>query len=230
MKSFAMQDCILYFHKRHKLKTAKDVAPDIKRKLNQMIAAVRKKSEQFTSYSQVIDNSEKHITTYPDELKAAIVEKFDALISELVQRKKELLQSVDAQYDSFSKQLCAEKEKVNISILGFNAGINFSNKVVGSSNDVETAVLGTQALVQMKQLEQKTWDPSTVNMLGPIVFHDSSDGQGVDNSAYIRRIGHLENTATASQSLIEIRAIGYSNSRGSCCEFCSPPIWQGLCV
>ena len=65
-----------------------------------------------------------------------------------------------------------------------------------SSNDVETAVLGTQALVQMKQLEQKTWDPSTVNMLGPIVFHD---GQGFDHSAYIRRIGHLENTGTAKK-------------------------------
>ena len=103
-----------------------------------------------------------------------------------------------------------------MSILGFNAGINFSNKVVESSNDVETAVLGTQALVQMKQLEQKTWNPSTVNTLGPIVFHDSSDGQGVDHSAYIRRIGHLENTGTASKSLIKIRAsaIGYSNSRG----------------
>ena len=49
---------------------------------------------------------------------------------------------------------------------------------------------------------------------GANCIHDSSDSQGVDHSAYIRRIGHLENTGTASKSLIQIRAIGYSNSQG----------------
>ena len=194
------QDCV-YSHQRHDLQPAKEVASDIKGKLKKMVVTVNGKLEKFTSYSETVAKSEKHVTTYPDDLKAVISGKFDKLITELTQRKEELLRSVDTHYDGFSKQLWAEKNKVEMSILGFNAGINFSNKVVESSNDVETAVLGTQALAQMKQLEQKTWNPSTVNTLGPIVFHDSSDGQGVDHSAYIRRIGHLENTGTASKPL-----------------------------
>ena len=210
------QDCVVYSHQRHGLQPAKEAASDIKGKLKKMVVTMKGKLEKFTSYSETVAKSEKHVTTYPDGLKAAISGKFDKLITELTQRKEELIHSVDTHYDGFSKQLWAEKNKVEMSILGLNAGINFSNKVVESSNGVETAVLGTQALVQMKQLEQKTWDPSTVNILGPIVFHDSSDGQGVDHSAYIRRIGHLENTGTASKSLIEIRAIGYSNFQGSC--------------
>ena len=209
------QDCV-YSHQQHGLQPAKEAASDIKGKLKKMVVTMNGKLEKFTSYSEAVAKSEKHVTTYPDDLKAVISGKFDKLITELTQRKEELLHSVDTHYDGFSKQLWAEKNKVEMSILGLNAGINFSNKVVESSNGVETAVLGTQALAQMKQLKQKTWNPSTVNILGPIVFHDSSDVQGVDNSAYIRRIGHLENTGTASKSLIKIRAIGYSNSQGSC--------------
>lgn len=158
-------DCVVQSHQQHRLLNAKDAAQDIKSKLTERVATVKTKLDEFRSYSETVKESEEHVTTYPDQLKAAISSKFDALMLQLAQRKEELLQSVDTQYDGFSKQLWAEKDEVEMSILGLNAGIKFSTKVMEGSDDVEIAVLGTQALKQMKQLEKKEWDPKVVKYL-----------------------------------------------------------------
>ena len=70
-----------------------------------MVVTMKGKPEKFTCYSETVAKSEKHVTTYPDDLKAAISGKFDKLITELTQCKEELLhsRSVDTHYDGFSK-------------------------------------------------------------------------------------------------------------------------------
>ena len=210
------QDCVVYSHQQHAydLQLAKEAASDIKGKLKEMVVTTKGKLEKFTSYSETVAKSEKHITTYPDDLKGAISGKFDKLITELTQRKEELLSSVDTHYDGFSKQLWADKNKVEMSILGFNAGINFSNKVMEGRDDVETAVLGTQALRQLKQLHQKEWDPDVVKQFGPVVLLENSSGsQDVDHSGYIGSIGGLHNIGTtttcSTPPILEIKALGY---------------------
>ena len=204
------QDCVVYSHQQHDLQHAKEAASDIKGKLKEMVVTTKGKLEKFTSYSETVAKSEKHVTTYPDELKGAISGKFDKLITELTQRKGELLHSVDIHYDGFSKQLWAEKNKVEMSILGLNAGINFSNKVMEGRDDIETAVLGTQALRQLKQLHQKEWDPEVVKQFGPVVLlENSSDSQDVDHSGYIGSIGGLHNIGSTPVPILEIKALGY---------------------
>ena len=203
------RDCALYSHQNHRFKPAEKAAAEIKEKLSSSHASLKEKSKIFQSHTETIAKVEQHITTYPDQLKASITSTFDELIKALHQRKQTLLNEVDAKYNSFSKVLWAEKNTVEMTVCSLQAGIKFADQLKEDSNNLEVAVLGTQAIKSMKKLHSVFWDSKAVEELGPLVYlrREKKNSPLNDDLQFIQTIGHVINVGTFD---LQLTAKGYS--------------------
>ena len=211
------RDCALYFHQRHQFKPAEQAADEVKKKLKSTVSLAVKQLKVFQTHSQSIAKVEEHVTSYPDKLKTFITQKFDGLKQELENRKQALLREVDTQYDSFSKVLFAEKNTVDTTVSHLEAAIKFASEIDKCNNKLEVSVLGTQACASFKKLNSATWDPKSVQKLGPLVYLTRKSTERKKNTAsvpnesqYISNIGHLENYESVLNNDYVITCAGYS--------------------
>ena len=205
------RDCALYSHEDHQFKPAEKVAAEIKQRLSSSCTTLKEKSKIFQSHRETITKVEQHVTTYPDQLKTSIASTFDDLIKALYQRKQTLLNEVDAKYNSFSKVLRAEKNKVEMSLCRVQAGIKFADQLNEDSNNLEVAVLGAQAIKSMKKLHSVFWNPKAVKELGPLVYLKREKKQSPldDDLQFVHTIGHVINVGTFD---LQLTAKGYSQT------------------
>jgi hypothetical protein len=186
-------DCALYGHRGHDIKPAEEAVSEVKANLTAYVASARGQLQVFQEHCQTIQQSEKHVTTYPDELKAFITKEFDKLLEEIESRKQTLLERVDSTYDGFSKMLWAEKNTIDVTISRIEAGIKMAEGVCNSENDLELAVLGAQTCKSLKEVNNVCWDPQVVKGLGPLVYLRKEHFQATQQteSQFIGNIGHL---------------------------------------
>ena len=164
------RDCALYTHQGHKFKPGEDAATDIKRRLTSNRDQLQTHLETFRSHAKTIALIEKHVTTYPDKMKSFIMSHFEALKLQLEQRKATLLRDVDTQYNGFSKTLYCEKDIVETGICKIQAGINFADRLIRSTDKLEISILGIQVLSSMQESQTLSWNPSTIKNLGPLAY------------------------------------------------------------
>ena len=145
----------------------------------------------FRSHAEAVAKVEKHVTTYPEKVKAFITAQFEELHKMLEKRKETLLKEVDTQYNGFSKTLWVEKDIVETSICKLEAGIKFAQQVAKSEDELEVAVLGSRAVASMRQMMKTlSWDPKAIKNLGPVGYA----AQGSDEyQEFIKKIGILKN-------------------------------------
>ena len=206
------RDCALYsHHQKHQFKPAERATVEIKQRLSSSCTSLKEKSKIFQSHTETIAKVEQHVTTYPDQLKASITSTFDELIRALHQRKQTLLNEVDAKYNSFSKVLWAEKNTVETTLCSLQAGIRFADQLMEDSNNLEVAVLGTQAIKSMKNLHSVSWDSKAVEELGPLVYlrREKKESPLNDDLQFIHTIGHVINIGTFD---LQLWAKGYSQT------------------
>ena len=205
------RDCALYSHQNHQFKPAERATVEIKQRLSSSSTSLKEKSKIFQSHTETIAKVEQHVTTYPDQLKASIISTFDELSRALHQRKQTLLNEVDAKYNSFSKVLWAEKNTVEMTVCSLQAGIRFADELKEDSNNLEVAVLGTQAIKSMKNLLSVSWDSKAVKELGPLVYLRREKKQPPlnDDLQFIHTIGHVINIGTFD---LQLTAKGYSQT------------------
>ena len=190
-KSIVCRDCALYAHNGHKFKRAVEASDEIRKSLVSDSEELMAKLRTFRSHAEAVAKVEKHVTTYPDNLKAFITAQFEELHKMLEKRKEALLKEVDTQYNGFSKTLWVEKDIVETSICKLEAGIKFAQQVAKSQDKLEVAVLGNKAITSMRQMRKTLyWDPKAIKNLGPVGYA----AQGSDEyQEYIEKIGILKN-------------------------------------
>lgn len=191
-KSVICRDCALYSHNGHKFKPGEDASEEIKQRLVSNRDLLKSRLETFRSHAKTVATTEKHVTTYPDKMKAFITSHFDSLKLQLDQRKAVLLKEVDAKYHGFSKTLYVEKDTVEMAICKLEAGINFADRLLGSTENLEISVLGTQVLSSMEDSKKLSWDPSKINSIGPLVYMTAENyGHQSNDEAVIQKMGLL---------------------------------------
>jgi hypothetical protein len=215
------KDCALYKHQGHTFKPAEEAAPEVKRKLTSSITTSKKQQEEFQRHSQTIAQAEKHVTTYPDELKFFITREFDKLIQELEARKQHLLKTVDAKYDSFSKTLWAEKNTIDITLSRIEAGIKIAQEICESQKDLELAVLGAQACKSLEKVNVVDWNPAVVKSLGPLVYlrkDDNTSDQPATTqteSQFINNIGGLVDLKSHDELKVTLKLHKYEDNESN---------------
>ena len=170
-KSVICRDCLYYTHNGHKFKRLVDVSDEIRRLLVSNSEKFAAKLSTFRSHAEAVAKVEKHVTTYPDEMKAFITAQFEELHKLLEKRKETLHKEVDTQYNGFSKTLWVEKDIVETSICKLEAGIKFAQQVAKSEDKLEVAVLGNKALASMSTMAKTVlWDSKAIKNLGPLLY------------------------------------------------------------
>ena len=190
-KSVICRDCALYSHNGHKFKPGEDASEEIKQRLVSNRDLLKSHLETFRSHAKTVATTEKHVTTYPDKMKAFITSHFDSLKLQLDQRKAVLLNEVDTKYHRFSKTLYVEKDTVERAICKLEAGIKFADSLLGSTENLEISVLGTQVLSSMESSKKLSWDPSTINSIGPLVYLATENYDQSNDEALIKNMGLL---------------------------------------
>ena len=210
-KSIICRDCALYAHNGHKFKRAVEASDEIRESLVSDSEELVTKLRTFRSHAEAVAKVEKHITTYPDKLKAFITAHFEELHKMLEKRKETLLKEVDTQYNGFSKTLWVEKDIVETSICKLEAGIKFAQQVAKIEDKLEVAVLGNKAITSIRQMMRTlSWDPKVIKYLGPVGYA----AQGSDEyREFIEKIGILKNMEI-SISISDKGYYGYQNYLG----------------
>ena len=190
-KSIICRDCFLNDHNGHKFKRAVEASDEIRKSLVSDSEELVAKLCTFRSHAEAVAKVEKHVTTYPEKVKAFITSQFEELHKMLEKRKETLLKEVDTQYNGFSKTLWVEKDIVETSICKLEAGIKFAQQVAKSQDKLEVAVLGNKAITSMRQMMKTlSWDPKAIENLGPVGYA----AQGSDEyRKFIEKIGILKN-------------------------------------
>ena len=199
-KSVICRDCALYLHNGHKFKPGEDASEEIKQRLISNRDMLKSHLETFRSHAKTVATTEKHVTTYPDKMKAFITSHFDSLKLQLDQRKNVLLMEVDVKYHGFSKTLYVEKDTVEMAICKLEAGIKFADRLLGSTEKLEISILGTQVLSSMKDSQKLFWDPSAIENISPLVYvatkenysHKSKDEDLIQNMGLLKHISGIE--------------------------------------
>ena len=190
-KSVICRDCLYYTHNGHKFKRLVDVSDEIQRSLVSDSAQLAVKLRTFRSHAKAIAEVEKHVTTYPDEMKAFIANQFEEFHKMLEKRKETLLKEVDTQYNGFSKTLWVEKDIVETSICKLEAGIKFAQQVAKSEDKFEVAVLGNKALASMSTMAKTVlWNPSAIQNLGPLLYVPQQRGEFCPRIVGFLECGH----------------------------------------
>lgn len=217
------RDCALYHHQRHSFKPAEEAADEIKMKLKLSEATTTAKLAEFRKHTQTIWNYETYVTTSPDQLKAAITNFFGILLRKLNERKMSLLCEVDTQFNSFSKQVWAEKSSVEMTVCGLEASLNFAKQVMESSEKIEIAVLGAKAFSQMKMINKKSWSVDNLKTITPVCFLEngivtkSVRTAPVTPVESIQRIGCLKDYGE-DKLCITLQPLGYEGSTSKRCH------------
>ena len=188
-KSVICRDCGLYDHNGHKFKPAVDVSDEIRKSFMSDSKQLEAKLKTFSSHAEEIGKVEKHVTVYPDEIKSFITSQFEEFHKLLDKRKEVLLQQVDTQYNGFSKTLWAEKDIVETGICKLEAGIRFAQQLAKSDDKLEVAVLGSKALASNQVTKALSWDPRTIENLGPLAYDADFDKHCIEK---IGIIGNIE--------------------------------------
>ena len=199
------RDCALYAHRGHLFKRAVEASDEIRKSLVSDSEELVAKLRTFRSHAEAVAKVEKHVTTYPEKVKAFITAHFEELHKMLEKRKEALLKEVDTQYNGFSKTLWVEKDIVETSICKLEAGIKFAQQVAKIEDKLEVAVLGNKAITSMRQMMTTLyWKPKAIKNLGPVGY----TAQGSDEyQEYIEKIGILKNMEIS----ICVRGKGYKH-------------------
>ena len=204
-ESIICRDCALYAHRGHLFKRAVEASDEIRKSLVSDSEELVAKLRTFRSHAEAVAKVEKHVTTYPEKVKAFITAHFEELHKMLEKRKEALLKEVDTQYNGFSKTLWVEKDIVETSICKLEAGIKFAQQVAKIEDKLEVAVLGNKAITSMRQMMTTLyWKPKAIKNLGPVGY----TAQGSDEyQEYIEKIGILKNMEIS----ICVRGKGYKH-------------------
>ena len=207
--SVICRDCALYSHNGHEFKPGEDASEEIKKRLISNRDLLKSRLETFRSHAKTVATTEKHVTIYPDKMKAFITSHFDSLKIQLDQRKAVLLKEVDTKYHGLSKTLYVEKDTVEMAICKLEAGIKFADRLLGSTEKLEISVLGTQLLSSMEDSKKLSWDPSAINSIGPLVYLATGNYDQSNDEALIQNMGSLMHVPAIELQIINK---GYDHS------------------
>ena len=189
-KSVICRDCAIYNHNGHKFKPAVDSSDEIRKSLVSDSKQLKTNLETFRSHAEEVAKVEKHVTVYPDTMKSFIISQFEEFHKLLDKRKEALLGEVDSQYNGFSKILWVEKDIVETGICKLEAGIKFAQQLAKSDDKLEVAVLGSKALASNQIAKALSWNPKTIESLGPLAYAAKEKHFDKD---YIEEIGRIKN-------------------------------------
>ena len=179
------RDCTLVVHHGHSYKFAKDARQAIQSQLHSLTEGAEVKLAKLKKDLAFAKEIETFVESYPESLQSAINTAFESFIAMLKARQAELLSQVEDECQKDKKAIWAHKEHTESAIANLTTSINFVERALHCSNDVEMMSLALQAiprLQSLKEMERKTKEMSKVAMsLAVFSTYDHKEFQKIDS-------------------------------------------------
>ena len=201
-KCLICQDCELFSHYKHETKSVTSTKETIKAHLKSDFECLLKHLKSVQSQSDKIAETEQHVDTYPDKLRAFIRQNVkDA------KHKDKLLKEVDTHYSEYSKAVYAEKDLVSESIAMLESEIKCANLLMKNSklSLLEFAVQACESISSMNKLKSIMWNH---DKFGPLICVNAK--QHVPVRPRLRDGWGQPTTSTSTSSDTDIRLINVS--------------------
>ena len=156
--------CIVATHQGHKLGLVdSETRKEMETQLKSLVDEAQQQLDQFEENLQYIVQVEKQAMNRPIELKSVINTTFDSLVATLESRRAELLKEVDNTCNTDLKEVWAQKEYNETTLLSLRSATSFAKRSLqcSASNDLELITLTAQIIARLKCLQDVEWDPGT---------------------------------------------------------------------
>ena len=154
--------CIVATHQGHKLGLVdSETRKEMETQLKSLVDEAQQQLDQFEENLQYIQQVEKQAMNRPIELKSVINTTFDSLVATLESRRAELLKEADNTCNTDLKEVWAQKEYNETTLLSLRSAMSFAKRSLQCSNDLELITLTAQIIARLKCLQGVEWDPGT---------------------------------------------------------------------
>jgi len=134
---------------------------EMETRLKSMVDEVQQKLDQLEENLEYIEEVEKQAMNRPIELKSAINSTFDSLVATLESRRAELLKEADNTCNKDLKEVWAQKEYHETTLVSLRSTLSFAKRSLQCSNDLESISLTAQIITRLKCLKDVEWDSAT---------------------------------------------------------------------
>ena len=154
--------CIVATHQGHKMGLIdSETRKEMETRLKSMVDEVQQKLNQLEENLEYIEEVEKQAMNRPIELKSAINSTFDSLVATLESRRAELLKEADNTCNKDLKEVWAQKEYHETTLVSLRSALSFAKRSLQCSNDLELISLTAQIITRLKCLKDVEWDSAT---------------------------------------------------------------------
>jgi len=154
--------CIVATHQGHKMGLIDgETRKEMETQLKGLVDEAQQKLNQLEENLQYIEEVEKKAVKRPMELKSAINSTFDSLVATLESRRAELLTEADNTCSEDLKEVWAQKEYHETTLVSLRSALSFAKRSLQCSNDLELITLTAQIITRLKHLKDVEWDSAT---------------------------------------------------------------------
>ena len=158
-QSLACLHCFVASHNGHDMGYIdNEKRKEVEALVTDFVEKVSLKLKDFEQNLQYITRVESNKTDGSAPLKDEINNRVDSMIAQLEARRTKLLKEVDDRFTKDLKELWAQKEYHESSILRMRNTVTFAERSLKCNEDTEMLALCTQVLTQLKELSQLEWD------------------------------------------------------------------------
>ena len=193
--------CIIGSHQLHKLgQISEDVRKEVQTKLETLCEHARQNLAEFEGNLKYIKKVEEVVASRPASLQTAINKTFDSFAATLEARRLQLLKEAESRSNKDLKEIWAEKEFVEATVVGLNSALTFTDRTLSCSRDIELLSMSTQATSRLKELKDRKWNQAATQRINVTMLKFV---QG-NPTTYLANLERLEETVDLARAEVEI--------------------------
>ena len=169
------RDCTLVDHHNHEFGFLKDVRPGIQKLVEASVEMVATKRKELESHLELLKRIEKSRQDHSTFLEKQVNDAFDSYIAKLQSHRKQLLEQEMKSKDADLKQIWAQKNFVEMTLVSIDSSMHYTTQLCGCSSDLDMLAMSDKAIQQLTNLGKVEWNPaSQLQMSLPLVFQSQA--------------------------------------------------------
>ena len=157
--------CLLCFVNSHNGHDHSDIDSntriEVQGQIEELVDQVEANLSKFEEDLRYINEIEQDKTKESISLKEEINKSFDSLVAAIEARRAALVEEVEAASVKDLKEIWAQKENVETTIIASRGALALATRSLQCTNDLELLLLGAQVNKRLKELSEKSWDPTS---------------------------------------------------------------------
>ena len=157
------RDCAIVTHKQHDCTFIKDIREEFVQEMHDLLGRVEGKVEEFTCHQNHLQEVDRKSKESVDACRSKVQEYFKDWHRRLEEREGQLLGQLDQHLKVASKQVDAERSKVDWSKCQITSAVEFTQQLLSNGGPYHIAMMSKQTCKQLKYVQTLHWSTDSVS-------------------------------------------------------------------